>query len=61
MIKIQYVADLKGARKFCSCNSCGKSSSEDMQMVQIRFSYGDGHGIAVNLCDACRVELYEKI
>jgi len=61
MIKIQYIADMKGARKFCSCNSCGKSSSEDEQMVQIRFSYGDGHVLAVNLCDACRRKLYEKI
>ena len=61
MIKMQYVADLKGARKYCSCNSCGKSANDDTRMVQIRFTYGDGHGIAVNLCDACRRELYEKI
>lgn len=61
MIKMQYVAELKGARKYCSCNSCGKSASDDSGMVQIRFTYGDGHGIAVNLCSECRRELYEKI
>lgn len=61
MIKIQYVADMKGARKYCSCNSCGKSSSDDEQMIQVHFSYGDGHGVAINLCDSCRRELYEKI
>jgi len=61
MITIQYVDDLKGARKYCSCNSCGKSASDDSYMVQIRFTYGDGHGIAVNLCNECRRELYGRL
>lgn len=60
MIKIQYVADLKGASRFATCNGCGKSSKNDKQMVAVRFEYGYS-GALIYLCDKCRRELYEKI
>ena len=61
MITVQYVADLKGAIRYCSCNSCGKSMSDDKNMVQIKFNQEQGTGIVISLCSECRRELYQKI
>ena len=61
MIEIRHVADLKGAIQYCSCNSCGKSSSDEKDMIQLSFKQEHGTGIIISLCSECRKELHEKI
>lgn len=61
MVKVQYVSDLVGGSKYCSCNSCGKSWKNDPKMIQVRFQNTNGFGVVVALCDKCRQELYKKI
>lgn len=61
MIKTWYVADLKGESRYCSCNSCGKPSTEDPKMIRILLQGGLNVGTVVYLCDKCRRELFEKI
>jgi len=61
MIKVQYVADLKGESSYCSCNACSKPYNEDTKMVRVHFQNGYGFGTVVYLCTECRRELHEKI
>ena len=64
MIRLNYLADLKGADKFGSCIACGKSAKEDKKMVRVIFTrnnYGNQNGLVLCLCDECRKELYYKI
>ena len=61
MIKTWYVADLKGESRYCSCNSCGKPSTEDPKMIRVLLYQYLNIGTVFHLCGECRRELHEKI
>ena len=61
MIITEKLIELKGAKRFGVCNSCGKTLSDDRTLGRITFSvYGDG-GISVCLCERCANVLIEEL
>ena len=58
MFSATKLSEQNGARKFGSCISCGKGSSEDPDMILIKFQ--DRHGGAVTslvLCQECAMRV----
>ena len=60
MIKIEYLIDCKGSRKFGTCLNCAKGSKDDVRMIRITIGY-DRHSASFCLCEKCRWELSDKI
>lgn len=53
MIIVRKLIKLKGAEKFGTCNSCGKTSSEDSTLIRITCSTYRNSGTSICLCEGC--------
>ena len=49
-MKIQYIKELKGARRFGTCAECGKGSHDVQELFSISFS---SVPITICLCSEC--------
>ena len=61
MITVEKLIELKGAKKFGNCNSCGKTSSEDSTLMRITFSVYGNDSTSFCLCERCANTLVEEL
>lgn len=60
MIEITRLNECSGSNRFGSCNSCGRSSSDDKSMVRITFMM-ERQGTSVCLCSKCANVLFNTL